>query len=170
MQPQLCIIKYWGSCAWPRYNNKKNSTITSTHCISISGCSLYSPLPNSKTLVVRRTDKSSILINKGDGVDGSQVAVVLLNHLTCPDVPLTERHKGAESETDREKVNTCIYDKSKHNKVDCLNRFTKPHPNWFHCIFFLFLWSADYLHKCSFKLCWCSGMMTPISYLTGFSF
>lgn len=56
-----------------------------------SGYSLYSPLPHSKTLVVRCADKPTILVNKRDGVDSSQVTVVLLNHLTCPDVPLTER-------------------------------------------------------------------------------
>lgn len=50
---------------------------------------LYSPLPNSKTLVVWRADKPAILINKGDGVDSAQVAIVLLNHLACPDVPLS---------------------------------------------------------------------------------
>lgn len=73
---------------------------------SATVCSLYSPLPHSKTLIVRRADKATILINKGDGVDSSQVTVVLLNHLTCPDVPLTERHREAE----REEVNTLIYD------------------------------------------------------------
>lgn len=53
----------------------------------------YSPLPDSKTLVVWRTDKSAVFINKSDGVDGSQVAIVLLDHLTCPDVPLLDRQR-----------------------------------------------------------------------------
>lgn len=53
--------------------------------------SFYSPLPHPKTLVVRRTDKSTIFIDKSDGVDSSQVTIILLNHLTVPDVPLTER-------------------------------------------------------------------------------
>lgn len=46
------------------------------------------PLPHPKTLVVWCTDKSTIFVHEGDGVDGSQVTVVLLYHLACPDVPL----------------------------------------------------------------------------------
>lgn len=62
---------------------------------SISGAiHLYSPFPDSKTLVVWCADKPTILVNKGDGVDGAQVTVVLLNHLACPDVPLLEEEAG----------------------------------------------------------------------------
>lgn len=58
--------------------------------------SMHSPLPNSKTLVIWRADKPTILINKCDGVNGSQVTVVLLNHLACPDVPLWEMERGTK--------------------------------------------------------------------------
>lgn len=71
-----------GLCALFRVTTKK-------HKFKLSGCSLDLPLPNSETLVVRRADEATILINKSDGVYCSQVTVVLLNHLTCPDVPLT---------------------------------------------------------------------------------
>ena len=83
---------------------KKTIKPNAKHCISISGCSLHSPLPNAQTLVVRRADKPAVLVDTGDGVDGPQVTVVLLNHLTGPDVPLT-RHKAQRAE----QVNTFSY-------------------------------------------------------------
>lgn len=59
-------------------------------------CSLYSPLPDSQTLIVWRADEAPILVNEGDGVDSTQVAIVLLDHLTCPDVPLSSEREQTE--------------------------------------------------------------------------
>lgn len=87
------LTKYRGLCAFLR--GKKY--IKYNH---IWGVGLYLPLPNSETLVVRCAHKATVLINKRDGVDGSQVTVVLLNDLTWPDVPLTEgetnRNRGGQ--------------------------------------------------------------------------
>lgn len=99
--------------AW-RNSSKNYSTaiLSFEHGISSSGCTLYLPLPNSKTLVVWCADKPTILINKGDGVDGAQVTIVLLNHLACPDVPLLDTQRGTE---DRREVNKCISQVKKRN-------------------------------------------------------
>ena len=49
-----------------------------------------SPLPHSQTLVVRCGDKLSVLVHEGDGVDCSEVSVVLLCHLSRLNIPLEE--------------------------------------------------------------------------------
>ena len=59
-----------------------------------------SPLPHSQALVIRRGDKLPVFIYKRDGVDCSQVPVVLLCHLPRLNIPLDRerdtqsRHKG----------------------------------------------------------------------------
>lgn len=58
---------------------------------SICMIKCHLPLPHTKTLVIWCTDKSPIFIHEGDGVDGSQVTVILLHHLACPNVPLEEK-------------------------------------------------------------------------------
>ena len=49
-----------------------------------------SPLPHSQTLIVRCGDKLSVLVHEGNGVDCSQVPVVLLCHLSRLNIPLEE--------------------------------------------------------------------------------
>ena len=52
---------------------------------------LYSPFPYSQTLVIRCGDKSSVLVDERDRVDGAQVSVVLLDYLAATDVPLLDK-------------------------------------------------------------------------------
>ena len=46
--------------------------------------------PSAHTLVVRSGDKASVVIDKGDGVDGTEMLVVLLGHLAAACVELLD--------------------------------------------------------------------------------
>ena len=48
----------------------------------------HSPFPDAQTFVVGRRHETPVLVDKRDRVDGTKMAVVLLNYLAGPRVPL----------------------------------------------------------------------------------
>ena len=45
-------------------------------------------LPHQNLLIVRSGRELSAIVEEGDGVDGTEVVVVLLYHSACPVIPL----------------------------------------------------------------------------------
>ena len=57
------------------------------------------PLPDTDRLVISRRNKSSIVVNKSNGINGSQMAVVFLNYTSRASVPTNDLligHTGEE--------------------------------------------------------------------------
>lgn len=91
MKPQPLLITQRRGITWLVWRGATKTLENKTLQTAFKQSEEYSPLPNSKTLIIGRADEPTILIHKRDGVHGSQVTIVLLHHLLCPDVPLSER-------------------------------------------------------------------------------
>lgn len=53
----------------------------------------YVPFPDTKTLVIWSGHETPVLVHKGNGVDSSQMSVILLHNLPWPSVPLQREEK-----------------------------------------------------------------------------
>jgi len=59
-------------------------------------------VPSSNGLVVRGRDEPTVVVDEGDGVDGSEMLVVLLDDLIGVDVVLEEKENGKAGRSARE--------------------------------------------------------------------